>query len=319
MKLLKHPENLKIFKNRKRSIIGRISGVSGSRSVSGRGRKSATGSGSMGGVRIPFQKSGNDAFLKNLMAKRRGKKTPQTVFRKYGRILKILLPVLLLFFGILYLLKYVDEKGLLDIKEVEVSGAAKFVNYNDLKNLVETNTLGKKITSIDTSKLEKTLQENFLGAKVISVQRSTPNKLKVVVDERVPVALLDSVTLGKIFLIDIDGYVLGEVDDSYSGLPEVKYSGNVYAGSFINKEMVPLTIEILEISKKKELSVNSISFYPKYTRLYVGSGTEVLLSNSKELEKNINIASYLVKKSLLEAKKLSKIDLRYDKVIVSYD
>jgi hypothetical protein len=131
--------------------------------------------------------------------------------------------------------------------------------------------------------------------------------------------VLYSTTDRKFFLIDADGYVLGEVDKTLSGLPVVRYESPVKVGSFVEKEMVPITVELLKLSEKDDLKVSSISFYPKYTKIFVLGGVEVLISNSKNRENSMNVVTSLLRKTGPEGKKMSKIDLRYDKVIVSYE
>jgi hypothetical protein len=44
-----------------------------------------------------------------------------------------------------------------------------------------------------------------------------------------------------------------------------------------------------------------------------------LVDRSKDLGKLIEVVSSLIKRADLEGKRVSRIDLRYDKVIVSYD
>jgi cell division septal protein FtsQ len=270
-------------------------------------------------IKKPFQGATNEIFLNKLLRRKRGVRNPRAIVRKYSRRVSILLPLILLIATIYFLYTYLDRRGFLDISGLEVVGASRFVNLNDVTNLVKINIEGKKITNFDPGKLETLLKSNFLGAKNISVQRAPLNKIKVIIEERVPLAVLFSLPDQRKYLIDSDGYVLGEVEDSFNELPTVQYDRAVLIGTFVEKDIVPLTIELLSLSEKEELKVSSISFYPKYMRLFVESGTEVLIGNSKNYEKFIEVVSSLIKKSNLEGKGVSRIDLRYDKVIVSYD
>ena len=270
-------------------------------------------------IKKPYQKTGSQVFLNKLLARKRNVKNTRTVVRKYFKIVSILFPLLLLALIIYFSYSYLDRKGLLDIKEFEIIGATKYVNLNDISSLVKRNIEGKKITNMDIKKLENLLKNNFLGAKNISVQRESLSKIKVTVEERVPLAVLFSTLDMKNYLIDGDGYVLGEVGADTIDLPVVRYEKSVLVGTFVEKDLVPLTIQLLDLSEKEELKVSSISFLPKYMRLYVESGVEVLVDKSKDLRKLIEIVSSLIKRSNLEGKRVSRIDLRYDKVIVSYD
>lgn len=264
------------------------------------------------------QGAANEIFLNNLLRRKRGVRNTRTVARKYLRFIKILIPIVFVGAAVYFIYSYLDKKELLIVRNFEVLGAVRFVNQNDIDNLVKTNILDKKITEIDLKNLEALLKNNFLGAKNISVQREGLNKIKVLVEERVPLAVLLSTVDQKKYLIDGEGYVLGEVSEQFNELPVVRYDREILIGTFVEKDLVPLTIELLSLSEKEELNVSSISFKPKYMRLYVENGVEILIGNYKDLAKFMEVASSLIKKASLEGKKLSRIDLRYDKVIVSY-
>jgi hypothetical protein len=53
--------------------------------------------------------------------------------------------------------------------------------------------------------------------------------------------------------------------------------------------------------------------------MFVSDGVEVLMANAKSRENSMNVISSLLRKSNPEGKKVSRIDLRYDKVIVLYE
>ncbi len=270
-------------------------------------------------VKRPYQGTGSEIFLNRLLLRKRNVRSPRTVVRKYSRSVGLVLLLVLLATAIYFSYTYLDQKKLLDITGFEIIGASRFVDLSDVTSLVKINIEGKKIYNFDPRKLENLLKSNFLGAKSISVQLEALNKVKVIIEERIPLATLLSMTDQRKYLIDADGYVLGEVEESFNELPIVQYDRPVLVGSFVEKDIVPLTVELLKLSEKDQLKVSSISFYPKYMRLFVESGTEVLIGNSKNYEMLMQVVSSLIKKSDLGGKKISRIDLRYDKVIVSYN
>jgi cell division septal protein FtsQ len=266
-----------------------------------------------------YQGKTSQIFLNRLLRRRRGVRNPRTMIRKYSKSGSIVALLALLVAAIYFSYTYLDRRELLDIEGFEIVGATKFVNMNDVASLVKTNIEGKKISNFNPGILETLLKSNFLGAKNISVQRKSLNNIKVIIEERVPLAVLFSLPDNRKYLIDVDGYVLGEVEDSFNELPTVQYNRAVLVNTFVEKDIVPLTVELLNLLEKEELKASSISFHPKYMKLYVESGTEVLIGNYKNYEKFMEVVSSLIKKSNLEGKNVSRIDLRYDKVIVSYD
>jgi len=89
-------------------------------------------------------------------------------------------------------------------------------------------------------------------------------------------------------------------------------------GAFLDGRIVPVSIEILTEAGKAGLNVSSISFRERYSKLYLGA-TEVYLSNLKGIGESVQKLEKLYKNLLLEGKRVIKIDLRYDKVIVLYE
>jgi cell division septal protein FtsQ len=169
-------------------------------------------------------------------------------------------------------------------------------------------------------KLTSVLRKNFQGAKSITVVKRLPNKLVITVVERTPLAIIYKTDSTGDFLIDGDGYVLGPVDSDSLALPRIKYNqGDIVVGSFVNKNIIPVSKQIIDDADAASLKISSISFSPAYTQLYVNDSVEVLIGNDKDKKQAIEVITALVKKLGLEGKKLKKIDLRYDKVIVLYD
>ena len=265
------------------------------------------------------QNSASNIFLNKLLRKKRNRLSKGTVVRKYGRF-AITILILSIVSGLLfYAYNYAEKRGLLNINKIEISGASNYVNYDDLEKISGSNLIGKKYFSVDLNAVSKVLQENFLGAKHITLERGSIGEVKILVEERIPLAILFAKPNNKSYLIDSDGYVLGEVEGNASGLPVVNYSKSVVIGSFVEKDVAPITIEILKLSEKNDLRVSSISYYPKYTSLFVFNGVEVRIANDKNRENSISLISSLLKRTGNDGKKISKIDLRFDKVIVSYE
>jgi len=82
---------------------------------------------------------------------------------------------------------------------------------------------------------------------------------------------------------------------------------------------VPLALDIINYSKTEQLELSSMSFKGKDTTFFTNGSIETLLDFNVSVKKSMNIVSELIKKSQTEGKSIKKIDLRYDKVIVSYE
>ncbi len=262
------------------------------------------------------QLSAKESFLQNINTKKRGIKKTTYVGRRYKMFFKLSAVIIVLgglgYFGY----DWVFNSGKFDITNVQITGTQKFVNLDDVKTLVNTQVINKNYFLVKTPELEKTISTNFLGAKTIKVEKKFPNTVNVLIEERVPLAIVykdaDS------YLIDGDGFVLGSVQQDFLDLPRINYDADIKIGTFLEKDVVPISIEILRESDREGLKVSSMSFNPRYTELYANN-VEVYIGNDKNKKNAIQTLSALIKKMLQDGKILKRVDLRYDKVIVLYD
>ncbi len=206
------------------------------------------------------------------------------------------------------------------ISDVKFVGTGEFVNSTDVKAVAANNAFGKNIFLYSSQSLATTLKSSFLGAKDFAVTKVLPNTLVIHITQRVPIAVLDTPDLTKHFLVDDEGYVLGEITDKdYSDLPRLTYFEDLNVGVFINKSVVPKYMQLLAELKAAEVKISSISMYNDYTEFYTENGVQVLLPSEKVNKKYIFSIKAVISKALELGKVLQKIDLRYEKVIVLFN
>ncbi len=257
-------------------------------------------------------------LLKNINERKRRVINSRLVLRKkHGVFLKILF--LLIFLGALgYLFFKFDVPGYFKITNVSITGTERFVSTEDVKNIVDRNAFGKYIFSVEEQELSEVISKSFLGAKNVFVKKDYPNSLNIFIEERVPVAFVFN-NKDEFYLIDADGYVLGMVTDGLQELPRINYEGSVVVGTFLDKDIIPISIEILKFADREDLKISSMSFTPNYAKLYLNIGPEVFMGYVKDIEKSLRTIKALVSSSKNNEEVIKKIDLRYDKVIVLYD
>ncbi len=257
-------------------------------------------------------------LLKRINERKRSAITARSLLRKghglFGRIFVFFISILIV---VLLLIKF-DVPGYFKVSSINIIGAGNFVNYNDVLSIVDNAVSEKYIFLIDCAPLAENIRKSFLGAKNVVVERDYPNSIRVVVEERVPIAVVYN-SGDENFLIDSEGFVLGVVESGVFDLPKIKYEGPVMVGTFLEKDVIPVSIEIIEFAEKENLKISSMSFKPASAHLFVGKDTEVFMVYDKDIEKSLRTIKALVKKSDVEGKILKRIDLRYDKVIVLYD
>ncbi len=203
------------------------------------------------------------------------------------------------------------------VKAIVVSGTHRFVNQTDLKSLVRSNTFGKNLIFLDKSNLTYDILNSFQGARQVKVSKRFPSTLNLVVVERKPFAVIYN-TKNENYLVDEDGYVLGFADPSTKDLPKILYNEEIKIGSFIPRHLVPLYLEILTVSNEEGMKVSSISANSNYVSVYANN-VLALFSFEKDRGNSIRVLSKLLQQLAVEGKKPKKIDLRFDKVIVSYE
>lgn len=205
-----------------------------------------------------------------------------------------------------------------DIDQLEIEGAKSFVNETDLFELARKRSFGQNLLSFNSSEFEESLKETFQGAKELYVSKKLPNTLKLTVIEREPLAIIHNVEKENFYLIDEDGYVLGQVESGTTNYPKIAYSGEIEVGYFLDEEIVSIYFELLRSLDIEKISASSMSVSPRYVSLYTNDSVEVLVGKDKDIPQVISTLSNLLKQLATEGKDVKRVDLRYDKVIVSY-
>ena len=213
---------------------------------------------------------------------------------------------------------FLQRSNFFHVKEVTILGTKLFVSKRDLQNVLNSSIVKRNILNVDIAKLKTSILANFQGAKDVNIKKNYPNKIVVTVKERTPIALLQSNKTNDTFIIDDDGYVLGTVANETSNLPKISYEGDVKVGYFVDKKFAPVYLELINSIDKEKLQVSSISMDEKNITLYTDDSIEVILEKAKDIGNNIRVLSSLLKQLKAEGKNAKKVDLRYDKVIVSY-
>ena len=204
------------------------------------------------------------------------------------------------------------------ISDVSIVGAKHFVNAADLHALVADRVFGNNIFFVSMDDISQDLLKTFRGAKDIKITRSFPKTVIVHVRERIPLVLIFNDARLEHFMIDEDGYVLGIVAPAQTNFPRVHYTGDIKVGSFIDRALVPVYLEFTQALDASEVLASSMSFHPRYTALYLEDGIEVLVGYDKDVLLAIDAITTLETQLSEEGTSVKRIDLRYDKVVVSY-
>lgn len=205
-----------------------------------------------------------------------------------------------------------------DIHNIEVVGTKSFVSKIDLLELAKSRSYEKNIFFINTQEFSTSLKKDFQGAKNIIIKKKYPNTLIIEVEERIPLALVHNEDKENLFLVDKDGYVLGQVAPETSNFPKIFYQGEIAVGYFLDKESIEMYFWVISATDSLKLTVNAASIYDNYLIMIVEDDVEVLLGKDKDIQDSMDALATLMLQLKSQSKDVAKIDLRYDKVIVSY-
>lgn len=206
------------------------------------------------------------------------------------------------------------------IKKVNIEGASKYVSSKDLETVVNKKALDKNILTFETSELEKTLKGIFLAIKDIHVSKSLPNTLSIKIVERTPLASLKPANSSTTFLIDGDGYVLGELGDNDLNLPLVKYAGKneVKVGTFVEKDIVTVYLLLIKSLNESGIKFQSVFVDEDKIEIIINGNIVTYLSVKRDVNQSVNLLKEVLNKYNNENIMLKRVDLRYDKVVVEY-
>ncbi|MBW6442078.1 FtsQ-type POTRA domain-containing protein [Patescibacteria group bacterium] len=254
-------------------------------------------------------------LLNKIKSRKRNVINHRKVLRKKHGVFKKIAILLFLLGSCTFLFIKFEVADYFKISHIDVRGAGQFVSPEDIKNIIQNISSDQYIFLFNEEEAGELISKNFLGVKSFQVSKKYPNTLLVELDERVPLAIVYN-NKDENYLIDSEGYVLGTVEEGFSNLPEIKYEGVITIGTFLEKEIIPISIDILKFADQEDIKISSMSFFPKYARVFLDGDTEVLLGYDKDNEKSLKVINAILKDSRLNDWVLKKIDLRYDKVIV---
>ena len=225
--------------------------------------------------------------------------------------------ILILVVGI-FLLRDRLSSNLL-IRSVKIEGSSGFTNINDLRVVVESSSLGKNLLTFNSAGLETSLNKTFLSLSRASVSKKFPNTLVVEVTERAPFSYLTLSQTSKLYLIDREGFVLGEMTSIDSRYPLIRYSGEEpKVGSFLASGSASVYVSLLDLLAQNLIEVQDATLESSVVLVTLRSGTVVLFSTGSDLAASVDLLKQVLKKYSVENVILKRIDLRYDNVVVQY-
>lgn len=235
----------------------------------------------------------------------------------------ILYPIILLFLtfsliiaAIIYF-TFKSDYFRLRKESISINKNGFLVEESDLKNLLYNNLDKKLIFNIHLKDVEDTVKKEFKVIKSIELIKNYPKNITINVTERKPIFAIYNQDINNSYMVSEDGYIIGKTNESNEYLFKVNYIDEITEGSYIDSNLFKIYNDIVSQVDKVNLKIKNITFTKKDSVVYLDNNIKVLLSNQKVIENSFYIVDSLLK-TQKEDSLIDTIDLRFDKVVVSY-
>ncbi|TSC54302.1 MAG: cell division protein FtsQ [Microgenomates group bacterium LiPW_16] len=240
--------------------------------------------------------------------KRRGKKI----------LFKIFFPLFLI--SLLALIYFGLKLEPFLVKNIVVTTDYDPAENKELVKILE-NYRGQNIFLVNEKELVERLKSKDIKIKEVKVLREFPGKILVNIEKRQALAAISSGN--NFFLVDKEGLVFGE-EQQVSGIPVLSFGEaneqiglqNIGIGSRIDERNKNVLV-ILDSLKGKE-EVQSVTVMEGEIQMRLRGETLVLFSATSEVNTKINALQMILTRFRIEGRKPSKIDLKFEKPVVTF-
>ncbi|MBL7159173.1 FtsQ-type POTRA domain-containing protein [Candidatus Microgenomates bacterium] len=240
----------------------------------------------------------------------------QRVFNfKKRRFKKPLLKRTFIFFGIAFLIFGVYNliTNFFIVKTIKVIGLEE-------KTLSGVEKLGdQNLLFLDKDKWEEEIEKENPILKEIEIEKEFPFQILIKIEKRKERAAIFNPNSSTVLLIDDEGVILRETDEEKSlpiiiaGLQNFKIGDRIKNNNVDFALGIILTLEESVLGSKFEIDETR-----KTLKLTLSQDTVILIGLEKEKEKIIYTLGVLAKKFKIEGKWPKKIDLRFEKPVLTF-
>ncbi|MBI4999731.1 FtsQ-type POTRA domain-containing protein [Candidatus Gottesmanbacteria bacterium] len=233
--------------------------------------------------------------------------------RKNKRILlKIFLILILISLPALF--NFVLKSPMFLVRNIIITTDYDISANQELVKILER-TKDQNIFLVNEKELAEKIKSTDIKIKEVRVQKRFPGKILVEIESRQALAAIPSGE--KFFLVDKEGLVFAEEKEARS-LPILNLGlQNIGVGSRIDERNGKTALIILDSLKGKE-EIVSITVISEEIQMQFREGSLVLFPVSDEINAKINALQMILKRLRIEGRKPSKIDLRFEKPVVSF-
>lgn len=179
----------------------------------------------------------------------------------------------------------------------------------------DTQIKGKNLFKVSLQKLEYDIKTKYPCAEVVKAKKKYPNTIEVEISqEEIVVQIANS----DLFLTE-DGLVVQlSTDKKYPTmfLPE---QIRAYVNSKIDDDRVMYATKLIKSLKKTDFSTMQLRFIENVDIVVYSPGeASAIFTTQKDLDSQVDSLQSVLSKAKIDPSKIDKIDLRFDKPVVSY-
>lgn len=226
---------------------------------------------------------------------------------------KLLPKIIILLFGLVLLISFLFLKktGFLTIQKIEVRTDFQFQNPKKTESLLRS-YLDKSFFLNNLGKLSQEIKNQEIKIGQVTIKKEFPGKLILEIKERQPLVVMPKDNL--YFFVDKEGIIFSLEKDPRD-LPFLEISlQNPKIGSSIEIKRIKIP-QILESLKQEKI----LKIIVKNDRieLETNKGSLIILPMAAS-DKKIRALQMILNRFRIEGKRLRKIDLRFEKPVISF-
>lgn len=219
------------------------------------------------------------------------------------------LAALILVVGLVLL---ISLSPLFKIRKIDINGQSCISNESQLTKYQIT---GKYLTTFNSKGLEANLKQDFGCIENVKVKKSWPQTLKLQITTQLPVAKIE----GKDLAITKDGKVISTAQNKPTATIFLPQEINVNEGDKITNIQVLFAAEVAGLLQKTDFAAQNIRIVDNANvAVYNSTGAIALFSQKKAASGQVDSLQQILAKAKIDAIKISKVDLTFEKPVITY-
>ena len=173
----------------------------------------------------------------------------------------------------------------------------------------------KNLFFISKGKLENTLKSQYSCIGTLEIKKIFPSKLQVNIAPKEPVVKIEGTSL----MITDDGQVVEGILAKDKPIIFLPSDVKVVLGQKISEKTIIFAVQVTsKLLKSDFLPVNVRIVGNDEVVIYNQQGQLAIFSSKKDKEVQVDSLQQVISKAKIESAKIAKIDLRFDKPVISY-